>query len=279
MGENLLTSKQQGVQSFELGMHIFKDVIRLNRAFTLAELSASTGISLSSTHKYCVSMIRLGLLSRDGRGRYKLGPFLYSLTNPDARLDRVQVIAGNALPELVNTIGETSFLSIWTHSGPMAIKVHEADKIFSVRVVRDRAFPITNTCAGRIFGAFLDREMVSPLVEAEFSRMKEERKLSKRAVAGLRREFEDRMTEAKRRGLSRTTGERHPGVNSVSAPIFDQDGRLLLTITAFGPQVSCSASWEGPVAKAVGAFAAQITGQTGGRPPLEVVSQREECPS
>ncbi|MDT2021240.1 IclR family transcriptional regulator C-terminal domain-containing protein [Methylocella sp. CPCC 101449] len=254
---------RQGVQSFELGMKLFQTLVSLKGAATLAELSAASGMTASSAHKYCVSMIRTGLIEADGRGRYKIGPYLYTLTNPDTWLERAQILAGELLPDLVRQVQETSFLSIWSPTGPMVLKVHESDRPVTVRILAQHRYPLSNTCAGRVFAAFLDQEKVAPLVDAELK----QRATDAAILNQLRKQYEQRIAEVRRRFLSRATPERYAGLNSVSAPIFDRNGKLAFTITSFGPTETCSIAWDGPVAQALKAFANEVMQQMGGRYP------------
>lgn len=257
--------KRQGVQSFELGMRLFQTLVTLKGSATLAELSAASGMTASSIHKYCVSMIRTGLIEADGRGRYKIGPYLYTLTNPDTWRDRAQMIAGDLLPDLVRQAQETSFLSIWSPTGPMILKVHESERPVSVRVSAQHRYPLSNTCAGRLFAAFLEPEKIAPLIEAELA--EQARKPDSLSLEALHAQYEERIAEVRRRHLSRGSNERYAGLSSMSAPIFDRNGKLAFTVTSFGPSATCSIAWNGPVAQALAAFAAQVMEQMGGRAP------------
>ncbi|WP_328930671.1 helix-turn-helix domain-containing protein (plasmid) [Streptomyces sp. NBC_00190] len=66
---------------------------------TLVELVAHSGLSRPTTYRIAIAMDRLGLLTRDLRGRFVLGPRLGTLA-VEARHDRLAAAAGPVLAEL-----------------------------------------------------------------------------------------------------------------------------------------------------------------------------------
>jgi DNA-binding IclR family transcriptional regulator len=259
---------QRGIQSLERGVRIFQEMHRLGRPTTLNELAKLSSMPPSKAHRYCVSLIRTGLLRRDGRGLYGLGPFGFQLIDAEATLDHARALALEALPRLARVLGETLFLSAWGESGPRILRVADVDKPISIRPSMRYDLPLHNSATGRVFAAYLAPERLEVLIAAELETFRRESKLSGNEIASRRRALSRQLADVRRRGLARTTGERYPGLNSFAAPIFDHRGRVILALTSFGLAQAFPSSWDGAVPRALRAGADDLTYQLGGMRPI-----------
>jgi DNA-binding IclR family transcriptional regulator len=266
-GQAKRKAPQQGIQSLEIGIRLFQAVHQLRRSATLTELSGRLDMHPAKLHRYCVSLIRTGLLEQDGRGRYGPGPYLFRLGNADAALEHARALAIAALPKLVRQVRETAFLSVWGQSGPTILKVEDTMQPISIRPTTQRDLPLTNTATGRLYSAFLDQDKIDPPLTAELAALGREHRWTLGEAKRQRTIFVSHAHEARTRLLARTTGERHPNLVSFAAPIFDAEARMILAVTVFGLAATCSSSWTGPVATGLTRFAAELTTRIGGRPP------------
>jgi DNA-binding IclR family transcriptional regulator len=260
-------NRQQGIQSLEVGLMLFQELHRLQRPATLSELAKRAAMPPSKAHRYCVSLIRTGLMQQDGRGLYAVGPLFYQLAQPQAERDHARRLALAALPRLVKETGETAFLSAWGRTGPVVLHVEEAPKPFAVRPTSRGDMPLHNSATGRVFAAFLDPAKRDELIEAELKALKQELKLSAADIAERRRVVARHLADVRRHGLARTTGERIAGIKSFSGPIFNRDGEVVLAISSHGLAATFPSAWDGAVATALRHTVTELTRQIGGRPP------------
>ncbi|AMN41385.1 IclR family transcriptional regulator [Rhodoplanes sp. Z2-YC6860] len=266
----LESNARRGIQSLEIGVRLFQDIHRLGRPATLNEVARLSGMPPSQAHRYCVSLIRTGLLQRDGRGLYGIGPFGFQLSHAEADRGHARVAALAALRELVEQTGETGFLSTWGQTGPTILHVVDAPKPIAIRPTTKGDLPLLNTSAGWVFAAYLEAERLKLLLDAELDAQRRSLKLSAAAIASMRQTFMRRLIDVRRRRLARGAGERHPGLNAFSAPIFDQQGRVVLAITMFGFAATFSSAWDGSISRALQASAAELTRRIGGAPPKAI---------
>lgn len=259
---------QQGINSLETGIRLFQTVHQLRRSATLTELAGRTGLHPAKLHRYCVSLIRTGMLEQDGRGRYGPGPYLFQLANADAALDHARGMAVEALPRLVALTRETAFLSAWGQRGPTILKVEDTNEPISIRPTMSGDLALTPTATGRLFAAFLPPERWAAALDLELAALKRRHGWRAADVKRERGRFDRHVQEARSRGLARTTtGERHPNLVSFAAPIFDGEGRMILALTVFGLAATCPSSWTSPVAEALRKFAGELTRRIGGKGP------------
>jgi len=261
--------RQQGIQSLEIGFAVFRHIHALGRPATLGEVAQLSGMPPSKAHRYCVSLIRTGLVQRDGRGLYAVGPYAFQLGQAPAERAHARTLAEQALLALVQEIGETAFLTTWGQTGPTVLRVEDSPRPISIRPTSRGDIPMLNSATGRVFAAYMDPRELGPLVSAEMRALRQGERLSEAEVVRRRRAFERSVAEVVRRGLARTIGERYPGLNSVSAPIFDGAGRVIFAITAFGLAASFPVAWDGPIATAVQRSAQNLTRRLGGQPPAQ----------
>jgi DNA-binding IclR family transcriptional regulator len=255
---------QRGIQSLEVGVRLFQAVDRLGGSVTLGQLAKLSGMPPSKAHRYCVSLIRTGLLQRDGRGLYGMGPFGFQLAHAVTSFEHARALAIAALPRLAHDLGETAFVSAWGDTGPRILHVADADKPISIRPNTRHDLPLHNSATGRVFAAYLAPPQLESLLATEFQQFRQAGKLSAGEIAARRRAVTRQLADVRRRGLARTVGERYAGLNSFSAPIFDHNGRVVLALTSFGLAASFPSSWESRIAQALHSAAAELTLKIGG---------------
>jgi DNA-binding IclR family transcriptional regulator len=259
--------RQQGIGSLETGVRLFQELHGLGRPATLSELSRMSRMPPGKVHRYCVSLVRTGLVRQDGRGLYSVGPYGFQIGRTPGNLELARTLAAAALPRLVADIEETAFISAWGQTGPVILTVEEPPKPISMRPNWRGDLPLWNSASGRAFAAFLAPDKLAPLLDAEFAAQKRAEKLSATEITRRRRAFERHLAEVRKHGVARLTGERYPGLNAFAAPIFDRDGQVVLAVTSFGLATTFSPSWNGRIPRALRLFAEELTSRIGGRRP------------
>ena len=258
--------QRQGINSLETGVRLFQELHRLGRPATLSELGKLSRMSPAKVHRYCVSLIRTGLMQQDARGLYGVGPYGFQFGHRQTDLELARQIAFAALPPLVRVINETAFVSGWGQNGPIILKVEDAAKPISIRPNWRGDLPLWNSATGRAFAAFLPAERLEKLIGAEFAEQRRTQKLSAAEITRRRRDFDRHISDTRKHSIARTTGERYPGLISFAAPIFDHEGSVILALTSFGLAASSySPAWDGIVPRALKQYAAELTARIGGR--------------
>ena len=259
--------QQQGIQSLETGVRLFQALHSLSRPAALSELAKLSRMPAAKVHRYCVSLIRTGLMQQDKRGLYGVGPYGFQISSTRADLELARKLAAAALPALVNKINETAFVSGWGQNGPVILDVEEPRKPLLIRPNWKGDLPLCNSATGRAFAAYLTPERLEKLMASEFAILSRAEKLSATQLAARKREFARHLADVRKHGVARTTGERYAGVVSFAVPIFDHGGDVTLALTSFGMAATYSSAWDGTVPKALKACAAELTERIGGSKP------------
>jgi DNA-binding IclR family transcriptional regulator len=106
---------------------------------------------------------------------------------------------------------------------------------------------------GKVFASFLPYEIVSNLLDAEV----------KASRSGNIPDVKKRLDETRRHGLASVSGDLVPGVNALSAPIFDHKDRIAGVIGALGRGEELDVDYKGAVASALLRTANEISRRLG----------------
>lgn len=198
----------------------------------LKELARAAKLPPSKTHRYLVSLCRAGVVRQDGAdGRYDLGTGALELgLAAQRRLDEFR-LADETIAALYEETGLTVGLVVWGDHGPTVIRRKEGAHPVTVSTRVGSTMSVIRTNAGRLFAAFLPRRVVAPFVEAEF---KLGGPVTDMGRPLDRAGFEQVLARVREQRLCRNRGDTVAGIDAVSAPVFDQEGRIVMVMSIMG---------------------------------------------
>ena len=175
-------------------------------AHTLAQLTASTGLSRATAHRLAVALETHRFLAREADGRWQLGPRV-AAPRADDLLER----AAPVLARLRDVTGESA--QLYRRQGERRVCVAAAELASGLRdtVPVGAALPMTAGSAAQVLLAFGDGHLPDD------------------ALFGART-----LAEVRRRGWAHSVGEREQGVASVSAPVLS-GGSVVAAVSVSGP--------------------------------------------
>jgi DNA-binding IclR family transcriptional regulator len=252
-----MTKSQRGIQSIEVGGALLQALVDAGAPLPLRELARRAGMSSAKAHPYLVSYGKLGLIEQDPiTAHYGLGPFALQLGLVSLQLLSPVRIAIPAITALGEAVDHTVALAVLGSHGPTIVYIHESRRPIHVNMRAGTVMSTVNTATGRVFSAFLPariaqhhigRELKDPAVTAQ-----ESARRPKAALDAL-------LAEVRERGMARALGQPIPGINALSAPVFDQTRGIVLAVTALGPAGSFDPAWNGPIAVKLRACAEAIS--------------------
>ena len=254
-----MSKPQRGIQSIEVGGKLLLALAGAGRAMALGELARDGGMDASKAHRYLVSFGKLGLVRQDpASGAYDLGPLAAQIGL--AALQRLDPLreATRAAEALVSRIGHTVAIAAHGHLGPTVVRIEESVHPLHVNMRTGTVMSLLNTATGLVFAAWLPPTVVERMLAQEAVRLYgSDARVADRTVERL-------LVDVRRRGCARAVGRPIPGINAISAPVFDFDRRIVLAITALGPSGTFDASWNGSIASAVVDCATDLSQRLGG---------------
>ncbi len=254
-----MSKPQRGIQSIEVGGQLLVALAAGGGRMALRDLAREAGMDASKAHRYLVSFCKLGLAQQDAAsGSYALGPMaaqlgLAALKQFDPLREATDAAAG-----LVARIGHTVAIAALGHLGPTVVRIEESVHPLHVNMHTGTVMSLLNTATGLVFAAYLPEAVIAKMLRQEAIRLHGE------LAGGSKRTIDATLREVRRHGLARAVGKPIPGINAVSAPIFDFDGRLVLVITSLGPSGTFDTAWDGAIARATREAADQVMRRTNG---------------
>ncbi|WP_235584059.1 IclR family transcriptional regulator [Pseudomonas aeruginosa] len=252
------TSGKQKVRSAEVGTDILKALAELSPATSLSRLAEHVGMPASKVHRYLQALIASGFAVQDAStNHYSLGR--EALRVGLAALDSMDVLKSAAAPlaELRDELNETCFLAVWGNRGATVVQVEQAVRAVTVVTQVGSVLPLLGSSTGLVFAAFLPEREVAELREEELAGRADHPLADPAAYAVL-------LEGIRARGLHAIHGLLMPGVEALSAPVFDARGRVAAVLTVVGPASIFQAEEQGPAAERLLATTRAISWLWGG---------------
>lgn len=256
----------RGVQSVEVGGRILVEMVQAGQPVMLRDIAAGAKIAPAQAHAYLVSFRKLGLVEQDvSSGRYQLGPFALQLGLARLRSSNPLRMASDAIAGLAVELGLMVTVTVWGTFGPTIVQVQEATDQLHVNLRAGAVYSLTGTATGQVFAAFLPETVIKPRIAAEL------REGGRSQRIGSPRSFDNvaqEIAEIRRRGYGATIGSPIPGINGISAPVFDHTGQMQLAITLVGPAGVLDVAPANPHVQRLLDFTEQLSMQLGYTPGL-----------
>jgi len=257
---------QRGIQSIEVGGQLLRALVHHGRPMALKDLAREADMTAAKAHPYMVSFGRLGLIEQDGSsGHYQLGPLALQLGLISLQQANPVHVATPLIAELAREIGQTTAIAVWGDRGATIVHIAESPAAVHVNMRHGTVFSLTDTASGRLFGAYLEESVVRQLLEKarRAPAAAPEPGMPPRAPLPSWAEFSAQLAQVRTHGLSRSEGEIVPGVNAMSAPVFDHRGAMVLAVTAIGPAGVFDTRWDSAAALAIKGCADAVSQRLG----------------
>lgn len=255
------TDDRARVQSVEIGHQVLDCLARKGKATSLTDLANSLGVSTSKVHRYLVSLIRCGLVEQDDlTSNYDLGPAALSLgLLALGRLDyhhHGQVYA-RRLRDAVNL---NVSLSVWSERGPVIVTWLDVGQPIEVAGRIGSSLSSIRSNTGRVFLAYRSEREIDDVFAKAYSRRTPP---TNEGQVLTRKSFHLLLADVRERRLARVLGDYTPGIDSLSAPVFDSAGNVVLALSLIGQHGTFDVAWDGPIAKALSATTAELSARLG----------------
>jgi DNA-binding IclR family transcriptional regulator len=246
---------QRGIQSIEVGGALLRALAHHGRPMALKDLAREAGMAAAKAHPYLVSFGKLGLIAQDeASGRYGLGPLAMQLGLISLQQFDPVRLATPVIAELAAALNLTVAIAVWGNRGATMVRIEEAPSAVHVNMRHGTVMSLRGTASGLLFAAHLKPALVLEALAAEGGGAR-----PRRIDAELARQLD----EVRTRGLSRAVDALLPGVSAMAAPVFDERGGIVLSLTAIGPSAVFDARYDGSVATALRAAAAELSRRLG----------------
>lgn len=239
---------KQKVRSAEVGTDILKALAELSPSTSLSRLAEHVDMPASKVHRYLQALISSGFAEQDpATNHYGLGR--EALRVGMAALGSIDVLKVAALPlsQLRDELNESCFIAVWGNQGATVVSIEPAVRAVTVVTQIGSVLPLLSSSTGLVFAAHLPARETVELQAHELA-----------ALNQTAEHYTPLLAQIRERGLHHVHGLLMPGVDALSAPVFNAMGQIAAVMTVVGPTSIFHADEHGPAAKRLLA-AAQAT--------------------
>jgi DNA-binding IclR family transcriptional regulator len=253
----------RGIQSIEVGGALLTALVHHGRPLALKDLAREAAMAPAKAHPYLVSFIKLGLVEQEAvSGCYGLGPLALQLGLISLQQYDPVRLATPRIEELALQLGHTVAIAVWGNRGPTIVRVAEAPSPVHISMRHGTVMSLRGTASGRLFAAHLPAEAVLATLAAEQTQ-------PSNTLSKIDTEFAALLAAVRKDGLASAHDGIVLGVSALAAPVFDDQGRIALSLTAIGPSGNFDLNLHGPIAGALKRAGIELSRQLGRREPVQ----------
>jgi IclR family KDG regulon transcriptional repressor len=222
--------KTYNVRAVERAMRILSSFDDSHHAeLGVSEIAQATGLHRATAHRIAMTLLGNGFLERTADGaKFQLGLRMVELgLGALQRLD-VRRAAFPYMQQLVERFQEICTLSMFDRGQVLYVEVVHSERSLTIAARVGRHLPAHCTASGRVFLAFLPREVVEPILKAPLTACTAKTITS---LAALREELE----ATRQRGYALDDEEFEEGIRAIAAPVRDLDGNLVAALSIPSP--------------------------------------------
>lgn len=214
------------IQSLLVGFSIINLVAKSSHPIKFNDIHHHTKISKSNLYKYLNTLTSLQVLHRDPEtGLYSGGPALIqygmATVNRENIVDKV-----NPYLEEINLLSkETTLLAVWTHNGPMIVKMIYSRAGLNLGGQVGTLLPI-NSAGGKLFASFKSGPLVEDWIAHSTAVFPAE------TVGELQKDFQ----QIRKDGIAFAHEALAPSVASAAIPIFNYEQEIIGAVIIVGFQ-------------------------------------------
>lgn len=193
------------------------------------EINEALGYSRPTGYRCVKDLVDAGMLQKVSAGRYALGARIIELDHQLRQSDPVLLAAVPVMTPLAVRSGYDAVLSV-LYAGPRVIDIHRASGETNLELTygRGRPRPMFRSGAPKVLLAWLPR---APLVKL-YERHAQE--IADHGMGATWADFRAYLTDVRRRGYYRSSGELQPGVGAMAVPVLNGDDECVGALALVG---------------------------------------------
>lgn len=237
------------------------NILSIARApMTFTELLRAGNLPKATLHRILATLMREGLLRHDTYSKtYQLGFRLLELAHEVWSDFDLRLAAQDELIKMKNVVGETAQLAVLDGDSIVLIASEEAGQDVRLTSKVGLRLPIHATALGKVIVAYLDPQKQVELLQSLTMKAYTNRTLT--TIDNIRRELD--LTRARGYGLEYM--EFDSTIASVSAPIFDIEGRPIGAVSFTGAPAHLDAARAHSLSSTLIGAARTISHNAGGQ--------------
>jgi len=200
------------------------------QSVSVQQASKALPLARTTLHRLLHTLEKLAYLERaDGKTRYRLGSKFFELTGPTVHFRRLQSVSKSIMIELMIRYGETINLGVIDGGQVDHIDVIQSPSALRIAAHPGQRNPVHSTALGKVIMAFLSEHEIDSILQ-DYPMIK----MTPRTIT-TKPVFLKHLAIVREQGVAFDMSENIDGVTCVAGPIFDQDRRIVASLSISGP--------------------------------------------
>jgi DNA-binding IclR family transcriptional regulator len=222
-------SSEHSVRAIERALQILDCFDARNPDLGLTEIAQRVGLHKATTHRIVATLLNSGYLDRSpDRQKYRLGLRLASLGSLVTSQMNLRRDSLPYLHQLVERFGETCDLSIFDNGEVLYIEVLRSNHALNIAAAIGQRLPLHSTASGKVFLAHMPPAERSKYLVPPLPSFTKKTITSPEKLALQFQEIQDK-------GYGVDDEEMEVGIRAISAPIFNQGGKVVAAVSIPSP--------------------------------------------
>jgi DNA-binding IclR family transcriptional regulator len=225
----------------------------------VTELARQLGLHKSTASRLLATLQRRGLVEQDEEsGRYRLGLVVIRLAERAERTLDLKAVALPELERLARATRETVGLGVVEGDACLTVAQVDGPNMVASPDWTGRTTPLHCTAPGKVLLAALAERDVMRIARPGLAPRTD------RTITTLETLIEE-LVKVRRRGFATSFSEWIAGINAVAVPVVDGRGRVIASLSVWGPSSRITPARILELATHARATAAAISARLGGR--------------
>lgn len=194
---------------------------------TAGMVAQRLAMSPATAHRFLLTLEHTGLLVSPRRGRFTLGQRLEELGKLAFEISPLPSLARPVVETVSRALDESVMACRLGRFGPVCIASANSRRPIRFSVDIGAELPMTTTAQGKLFLAHMPCDDRLAMVRREAAT----RGFDPVAACGV---LEQGLKTVRTQGFATNFGENESEIAAVAMPVFDQDQRVILTLSVFG---------------------------------------------
>ena len=219
---------QRGIRTLDTTGELLVALVRAGRPLILRDLATAAGMPAAKAFTHLVSLVGIGLLSRDEGGAFNTGALGLQLGLTALQRQAPERDAEREIVRLAAETGLTVATAVLGPLGPTVIRLEESAHPAHISLRAGTVVSLLHTAIGRVFAAHLGDAPLNDLLALEPLR------LAGTADDSSGSPDESLFASIRRNGIDRALGAPIPGIDALAAPVFDHTNTVRLVVALIG---------------------------------------------
>jgi DNA-binding IclR family transcriptional regulator len=219
-----------GVQSVERTLDILEALVELGSEVGLVEISQAVSLPLATVHRLLGTLIQRGYVKQNRQNRkYSLGFRALQMGSDMRQRFTLRLEARPFLQRLVQHCGESANLAVLDDGEVVYIDQAQSTRILRMFTQIGNRLPAHSTGSGKVMLAFASPDVVEGIVRRYGLASR-----TPRTIVDFDA-FREELERIRQRGYAIDDEEHEEGVRCVAAPVRDESGQVVASLSVSGP--------------------------------------------